>query len=203
MRNANEMCTKKIIKTRKDVYPIKDHGWAWVVAFSAHVCRILHDGIVKSYGVMLPTLSFEFDTKVWEIGFAISLMVVVGSILVVIVGPIINRFQPRLVLIGLGVFVYLGFIVCACATSWEMFAFSLIVITGIPLRMCWYIMLSIQGEYFDKHYVIANSIAYSGSSVAVVILPSYATTSRLLRMERDTPRPGEHFAQHLNLWSDC
>ncbi len=65
-----------------DTYPIiKDHGWSWVIACTAHVCRILHDGIVTSFGVILPILSFEFDTDVWEIGFTVSLMVVVGSVL--------------------------------------------------------------------------------------------------------------------------
>ena len=55
-------------------------SYACLVAFAAHICVALHDGITRALGVMLPTLVEEFDTDITTIGSVIALMAAVGSI---------------------------------------------------------------------------------------------------------------------------
>ncbi|XP_072048861.1 monocarboxylate transporter 13-like [Amphiura filiformis] len=57
-----------------------DKGWAWMVVGSAFFSRLLHEGIFKSLGVLLPTLSVYFDVPVWVIGNTISFMAVIGGV---------------------------------------------------------------------------------------------------------------------------
>ncbi|XP_072030311.1 monocarboxylate transporter 13-like [Amphiura filiformis] len=147
----------------------KDSRLAWVVAFGAHLCKLLHDGLLKSFGVMLPSLSSEFNTSNWVVGLSISLMIVVGGLFAVIANPFLKRFQPRLLLIVFAILIFIGFILCAFSSSWTTFSIALIVVIGIPLRLSWYLMLTSLADYFEKHYTVANSIAYLGSSVALVI----------------------------------
>ncbi len=57
-----------------------DRGWAWVIVGSTFFSRLLMEGIFKSLGVLLPTLSVYFDVPVWAIGNTISFMTVIGGI---------------------------------------------------------------------------------------------------------------------------
>ena len=57
-----------------------DRGWAWVIVGSSFFSRLLQEGMFKSMGVLLPTLSVYFDVPVWAIGNTISFMTVFGGI---------------------------------------------------------------------------------------------------------------------------
>lgn len=38
-----------------------DGGWGWVVVVASFVCNVLVDGIVYSCGLLLPSISKEFN----------------------------------------------------------------------------------------------------------------------------------------------
>ena len=57
-----------------------DSRWAWVIVVSSFLSRLLHEGFLKSLGVLLPALSVHFGVPVWAIGNTISLMTVIGKL---------------------------------------------------------------------------------------------------------------------------
>ena len=51
----------------------------WSAAYAAMLCQFLQGGLMKSFGVLLITVTQQCDILVWEYGNAISLMLIVGS----------------------------------------------------------------------------------------------------------------------------
>ena len=56
------------------------HVRAWMVVFGAFMVRTLENGTSKSFGVLLPTLTEQFDIMVWRVGNTVSLASCVGTI---------------------------------------------------------------------------------------------------------------------------
>ena len=52
---------------------------SWSAAYSAILVQFLQGGLMKSFGVLLITVTQQCDILVWEYGNAISLMLIVGS----------------------------------------------------------------------------------------------------------------------------
>ena len=57
----------------------KDSLYSWVIAFCLFIVNCIEDGIFKAFGVLLVTLSEQYDVHVWVVGTTVSLMVFVGS----------------------------------------------------------------------------------------------------------------------------
>ena len=51
-----------------------------LVALSVHVCIMIHEGLCKALGVMIPEISMEYGVSEWVVGFIISMMTAVGSL---------------------------------------------------------------------------------------------------------------------------
>ena len=52
----------------------------YFVVFGAFLSRVLDYGVGKSFGVLLTTLTEQFDILVWRVGNTVSLLNVVGII---------------------------------------------------------------------------------------------------------------------------
>ena len=57
-----------------------DAGWSWMVLLGAHISFFLWEGLCKGLGVLLPTLTEQFDTETWPVGWAIGLMLAARGI---------------------------------------------------------------------------------------------------------------------------
>ena len=58
----------------------KDKGWAWIVSIGTFIAVFIDIGIVKSLGVLLPTLRQQFSTDTWVIGLSIALIPGFGAL---------------------------------------------------------------------------------------------------------------------------
>ncbi|XP_072048858.1 monocarboxylate transporter 12-like [Amphiura filiformis] len=146
-----------------------DKGWAWVIVGSSFFSRLLHEGIFKSLGVLLPTLSVYFDVPVWVIGNTISFMAVIGGIVGILSSSLEKSWSPRLVVMAGGILTGTGLILSSFSNSWSLISLYLILMTGVGLRYIVVILMSVLGYYFDKHFATATSIAISGTCVGVMI----------------------------------
>ena len=52
----------------------RDTGWCWVVLLASHVAFLLWEGLCKGLGVLLPTLTEQFGTETWPVGWTIGMM---------------------------------------------------------------------------------------------------------------------------------
>ena len=55
--------------------------WKWIVLISCFFVKMFVQGIRKSFGVLLPTLERQFDSKVWLLGSAVAFFCAVGDFL--------------------------------------------------------------------------------------------------------------------------
>lgn len=53
---------------------------AWSAAYAAILCQFLQGGLMKSFGVLLNTVTEQCDILVWEYSNTVSLMLIVGAI---------------------------------------------------------------------------------------------------------------------------
>ncbi|XP_072048455.1 monocarboxylate transporter 12-like [Amphiura filiformis] len=146
-----------------------DGGWAWVIVGSSFFSRLLHEGIFKSLGVLLPTLSVYFDVPVWVIGNTISFMTVIGGVVGILSSSLEKSLPSRLVVMVGGILTGAGLILSSFSNSWSLISLYLILMTGVGVRYAVLILMSVIGDYFDQYYAIANSVAISGTSVGVMI----------------------------------
>ena len=51
-----------------------DKGWAWIVLIGAFIALFLETGVIKAFGVLLPTLRQQLETDTWLVGLSIALM---------------------------------------------------------------------------------------------------------------------------------
>ena len=58
----------------------RDVGRSWLILFGASCLMFVETGVVKSLGVLLPSIREQMATKTWVVGFAISLTPGFGSI---------------------------------------------------------------------------------------------------------------------------
>ena len=52
---------------------------AWLVVFAAWLCRFIEGGLMKSFGVLLITVTEQCEILVWKYGNTIALMHIFGS----------------------------------------------------------------------------------------------------------------------------
>ena len=56
------------------MYTDRDAGWSWFILLGAHLAFFLWEGLCKGLGVMIPTLTEQFDTETWKVGLSVGLM---------------------------------------------------------------------------------------------------------------------------------
>ena len=49
-----------------------DCGWAWLILVACCFIEFLHNGLIKSLSVLLPSLTDQFQTHTWIVGLSIT-----------------------------------------------------------------------------------------------------------------------------------
>jgi MFS family permease len=155
----------------------QQHGkifYGWWVVLAAGVGLALHLGpiLVATFGIFFKPLSEEFGWSRAEVSLAFSLLTLVGSGAVLVVGRLVDRFGarkvilPSVVLFGLGVFSLSSL----SPLLWHFYALYLVL--GVAASGTTPVAYSkVISHWFDKRRGIALALAVSGSSVGAFIMP--------------------------------
>ncbi|XP_072024355.1 monocarboxylate transporter 2-like [Amphiura filiformis] len=147
-----------------------DSNRAWFVALCAHVCIMIHEGLIKALGVMIPEITEYFNTSTWVVGLIIAMMPAIGSLMSLSAGPLGEKVSSRSIIMVCGLIGATGLVICSWVTKTITgFGVVLIGFTGVSLRLSFVMSTSILGQYFSRYYAIANSIAFLGSSSGIII----------------------------------
>jgi len=131
-------------------------------------------GIFLSFGVFFESVLTEFGWTRAATSGASSLAFLVMGPLGIVVGRLTDRFGPRLVMTGCGLFLGLGFLLMSQISAiWQLYLFYGVII-GIGMSATWVPANSIIPRWFAKRRGLMTGIVLSGNGVGVIIMPPIA-----------------------------
>ncbi|XP_072024645.1 monocarboxylate transporter 13-like isoform X1 [Amphiura filiformis] len=153
---------------------LQEAGWGWGIVFSNFLMLTLYFGLIFSLPVFFVEWMVYFDTNATAISWVISLNPAIKGIFSPFAGLLCTRFSSRKVTtLGAFVFSFGVFLSVFSRTVWQLCT-TLCIITGIGSALIFAPTLLMLGEYFDKRYVFANSVAFLGVGFAQMLMPRFA-----------------------------
>lgn len=135
-----------------------------MIVASSFMCNLIGDGIVYSFGILMPTLVNHFNQgkgAVALIGSLLGFKVLIGPIASVI----INRFGCRVTCVLGSLVAAFGLALSSFSSSLEMMMITFGVIGGIGFGLIYVPAVVCVGQYFEKKRALAVGIVMSGSGV--------------------------------------
>jgi len=148
--------------------------YGYVVVALVFCILLVAWGIFLSFGVFFEPVLTEFGWTRAATSGASALAFVVMGLLGIIVGRLTDRFGPRLVMTGCGLFLGLGFLLMPQISAiWQLYLFYGVII-GIGMSATWVPANSIIPRWFVKRRGLMTGIVLSGNGVGVIIMPPIA-----------------------------
>ena len=131
-------------------------------------------GAIYTFGIFLKPVSAEFGWSRAAISGAYSLFMVVHGLLYIITGRLNDRFGPRLVMTGCGIFIGLGYLLMSQISGiWQLYLFYGVII-GIGMSGGFVPLTSTIARWFVSRRGLMTGIALSGGGVGTLIMPPIA-----------------------------
>ncbi|XP_022080683.1 uncharacterized protein LOC110973841 [Acanthaster planci] len=145
--------------------------WGRVVVVASFLAFLLHNGVLGTFGIFVPILQEEFEEGSGSLGWAVSSGIAVECF----TGPLGNIVVRR---IGCRRAVMLGGALVACGTATASFSTSVYhlfvclgIIAGLGGSIVHVAIVVVIGRYYNRHFSVANGIAYAGPGAGVVVFP--------------------------------
>ncbi|XP_022093082.1 monocarboxylate transporter 12-like [Acanthaster planci] len=143
----------------------------WYAALCVHVDWLLWTGLLKSLGVMLPTLQEQFTADTWMIGGLIATITAVGSFAGLLSKLLDVLFGTRFVVTVCGFLLGASVIISSFSTSAFQITLVLCLIAGPGLVIPSILSRAMTGRYFTTNYATVNGIATTGDSLGLIFAP--------------------------------
>ena len=148
--------------------------YGYVVVAIVFCILLVAWGIFLSFGVFFEPVLTEFGWTRAATSGAFSLAFLVMGSLGVGVGRLTDRFGPRPVMTGCGLFLGLGFLLMPQISAiWQLYLFYGVII-GIGMSATWVPANSIIPRWFVKRRGLMTGIVLNGNGVGVIIMPPIA-----------------------------
>lgn len=149
--------------------------YGYVVALAAFFIQVMTWGINNSYGVFFNPLLTEFGWLRAIISGAVSMNFLVHGIVSIFMGGLNDRFGPRLIVTGCGLFMGLGYLLMSSVNAvWQLYLFYGLI-AGVGLGGMDVIMLSTIARWFEKKRGTMTGLIKTGTGVGMLIMPIIIT----------------------------
>ncbi|XP_038060952.1 monocarboxylate transporter 11-like [Patiria miniata] len=145
--------------------------WGRVVVVASFLTFLLHNGVLGTFGAFIPLLLKEFQQGSGQLGWVVSSGIAVENF----AGPVGNMVARR---IGCRRAVMLGGALLACGTATASLATSVYhlfvclgLIAGLGGSIIHVAIVIAVGQFYSRHYTVANGIAYAGPGAGVFVFP--------------------------------
>ena len=127
-------------------------------------------GANRSFGVFLQPMLKEFGWTRAGLSGAFTLSMIVMGAMSLFTGKLTDRFGPRIITIGCGIFLGLGYMLCSVVrVEWQVYLFYG-VITGMGLSVT-VPLLSLVSRWFVKKRALMTSILIAGPGFGNMLMP--------------------------------
>ncbi|KAJ1532206.1 hypothetical protein ONE63_000826 [Megalurothrips usitatus] len=153
-----------------------DGGWGWVVVAAGFMCNLVVDGIIFSFGLVLPKLVAEFGVGTREPRVEVTPAPVTSAPRTPLLsaGPFVsalaNRYGFRPVTIMGAVLGATGFALSSWATNVTYLLVTYGLLGGIGFGLIYVPSVITVGFYFERWRALATGIAVCGSGIGTFAL---------------------------------
>ena len=150
----------------------KDKGYAWVVCFCCSLSQAISNGVVLSFGVLMPQIQRNLGSDTGSTAFFGSLQLCVTLLTSQLHMSLTKQYGVfKMEMIAVSMFA-MGILVCGLTITPTVFVIFYCILSGIGMGMKSAAEKLVVNLYFDKKRALANSIFYCGSPiVSIIALP--------------------------------
>ncbi len=155
-----------------------DRGWAWVILVAVFLWNFATGGTLKIYGVLYLELLELFQAgpvvTSW-IGFAYSICCTVMLVVGGFVQDNLSSRRTRFVVLVACLLAPLALVLSGWMPAFIGTLLTFGLVTGSSAGICHPAILSLLGTYFHKRRALASGLAFSGTTLASLVLPPAMT----------------------------
>ena len=145
--------------------------YGYIVVAAAVVIMTIAWGANRTFGVFLEPMLDEFGWTRAGISGAYTLAMIITGAGAIIAGRLTEKFGPRVVTIGCGLFLGLGYmLVSRVGAIWQLYLFYGVV-AGIGLSGAWTPIMSTVVRWFTKRRALMSGILIAGPALGIVVMP--------------------------------
>ena len=145
--------------------------YGYVIVAASFIIMILAQGLYIIFGVFINPLLEEFGWTRAAISGAFSLSTILQGVLGIVMGGLVDRFGPRIVVTVCGVFLGAGYLLMSQVnTIWQIYLFYGVII-GIGGSGLWVPLLSPISRWFVARRSMMTGIVMSGMTIGGIIAP--------------------------------
>lgn len=149
--------------------------YGYVIVAASFIIMILAQGLYIIFGVFINPLLEEFGWTRATISGAFSLSTILQGVLGIVMGGLVDRFGPRIVVTVCGVFLGAGYLLMSQVnTVWQIYLFYGVII-GIGGSGLWVPLLSPVSRWFATRRSMMTGIVMSGMTIGGIIAPLIVT----------------------------
>lgn len=149
--------------------------YGYTIIGASFFIQVIVWGIANSFGIFFDPLLNEFNWTRATVSGAASLCFLVHGLTSILAGNLNDRFGPRLIMTGCGIFLGIGFLLMSGINSiWHLYLFYGLVV-GVGLSGTDVILLSTMARWFEKKRGMMSGIIKVGTGVGMVIMPIFIT----------------------------
>ncbi|KAK7103911.1 uncharacterized protein [Littorina saxatilis] len=153
-----------------------DGGWGWVVTFSSFMVAFIVDGMVTSFGLLLPELLTTYDAGMSLTSFAPAVIVAMFLLSGPMTAYLVRRWGCRPVAFCGGLLASLGVAGSAYAPSIELFILLYGVVAGVGIGLIYLPSITMVNLYFNKKRGMVAGIVTSGSGFGLLTMAPLTET---------------------------
>jgi sugar phosphate permease len=145
------------------------YGW-WIV-ISVLLSLILHAGTYYSFGIFFKPMQSDLGWSRADISWALFINQTIHGAGYVIVGSLVDRYDPRKVIPGFALCLLLGFILTSRAVElWQLYiAYG--IVAGIGFSLGYSSLTGVILRWFEKKRGLALGIVSSGMAIGTILVP--------------------------------
>ncbi len=145
-----------------------------LMVLAGFLAMVASFGTLYCFGVFFKPVSAQFGWTRAETSAAYSLYMIIHGMVNIIIGRMVDRFNPRLVVAICGIFLGSGYLLMSQITAlWQYYLFySVLVGTGMTVYLPFF---STVAKSFQKRRGLMTGVVASGIGVGTVIMPPIAT----------------------------
>ena len=145
--------------------------YGYVIVASAFCLQALGLGMFNSFGVFVNPLMNEFQWSRASITGAISFTYVITALNSILLGRLNDKFGPRLIMTGCGVFLAVGYLLMSKTWSYQSFLIFCCLFIGLGLGGTDVVLLSTIARWFVKKRGIMTGIVKVGTGAGMLAMP--------------------------------
>ncbi|CAG0879999.1 unnamed protein product [Cyprideis torosa] len=149
-----------------------DGGWGWVVLIAGVLINLIADGIMYSFGVLLPSLLESFPEE-GSANVALLGGLMAGSWMMTgpVAAALTNTYGFRIVSVTGGILSSIGFLACYFLKSlWSLYIFYGLL-AGFGIGMFLLPAVIAVSFYFERRRAIVTGLFFTGSGLGMFIFP--------------------------------